>query len=131
MRPAPPYDEWVFAPLTYVTGAVLILLAVLSLTALVRGKPINDPVFWAGLAAEALMIVMFVVGVVLSGHGASGMSTPLFIAYLAGMVLALPVAGLWAIAERESRSSSGVILVAALGLFVMLFRLVQIWDGRG
>lgn len=119
-----------YAPLTYLTGAVLVLLAILAAVALLRGKPINDPMLWAGLGAEGCMIVLLVVGIALSGNGASGMSTPLFIAYLTGMVLALPVAGFWAIAERESRSSSGVILVAALGLFVMLFRLVQIWDGR-
>lgn len=119
----------VFAPLTYVTGAVLVVLAVLALVALLRSKPIDNPMFWTGLVAEALTVVMLVVGVVLSGHGAQGMSTPLFVAYLAGMVVALPVAGFWAVAERESRSSSGVVLVAALGLFVMLFRLVQIWNG--
>lgn len=120
-----------FDPLTYLTGAVLIVLAVLAAIALVRGKPINDPMFWAGLVAEVCMVALLIVGVALSGHGSQGMSTPLFVAYLAGMVIALPVAGFWAIAERESRSSSGVILVAALGLFVMLFRLVQIWNGTG
>lgn len=118
-----------FAPLTYLTGAVLVVLAILAAIALLRGKPIDDPMFWTGLTAEGCMVALLAVGVALSGHGAQGMSTPLFIAYLAGMVVALPVAGFWAIAERESRSSSGVMLVAALGLFVMLFRLVQIWNG--
>lgn len=127
--PQPPYDGGVFAPLTYLTGAVLVVLAILAAVALLRGKPIDDPMFWTGLAAEGCMVALLAVGVALSGHGAQGMSTPLFIAYLAGMVVALPVAGFWAIAERESRSSSGVMLVAALGLFVMLFRLVQIWNG--
>lgn len=120
-----------FDPLTYLTGAVLVVLAVLAAIALLRGKPIDNPIFWTGLVAEACMVALLVVGVVLSGHGAQGMSTPLFVAYLAGMVVALPVAGFWAIAERESRSSSGVMVVVALGLFVMLFRLVQIWSGRG
>ena len=130
MRTAP-YDDRVFAPLTYLTGSVLVVLALLSAFALLRGRAIDNPMFWTGLVAESLMLVLLVVGIVLSGHGAQGMSAPLFIAYLAGMVLALPVAGVWAIAERESRSSSGVILVAALGLLVMLVRLVQIWNGQG
>ncbi len=120
-----------FAPLTVLTGVVLLVLAVLSLVALVRGRPIDNPMFWTGLVAEGLMVIMLVVGIALSGSGARGMSPALLIAYLAGMVIALPVAGLWAIAERESRSSSGVVLVGGLGLFVMLFRLVQIWNGNG
>lgn len=120
-----------FAPLTVLTGAVLLVLAVLALIALARGRPIDNPMFWTGLVAEGLMVVMLVVGIVLSGSGARGMSPALLISYLAGMVLALPVAGLWAIAERETRASSGVVLVGALGLVVMLFRLVQIWNGNG
>lgn len=118
-------------PLTVLTGTVLLVLGVLALIGLARGRPIDNPMFWTGLVAEALMVVMLVVGIVLSGSGAQGMSPALLISYLAGMVLALPVAGLWAIAERETRASSGVVLVAALGLVVMLFRLVQIWNGNG
>ncbi len=120
----------VFAPLTYVTGVTLALLALLAAVALVRRRPIDDPMLWTGCVAEALIAIQLVVGVVLSGHGGHGMSTPLFIAYLAGLVVALPVAGVWAIAERDSASSSGVILIAALGLLVMLVRLVQIWNGQ-
>ncbi|MBO1767641.1 hypothetical protein [Allobranchiibius sp. GilTou38] len=120
-----------FAPLTYLTGAVLVVLALQAGYALLRGKPIDDPMFWTGLVAEGLIVVQLVVGIALSGHGGHGMSAALFIAYLAGLVVALPLAGVWAVAERESRSSSGVILVAGLGLLVMLVRLVQIWNGHG
>ena len=119
------------APLTYALVAVLVVLAAMTALATVRGRPIDNPTFYVGCLAEVLIVVQLVVGIVRSGDGDPAMSAALFIAYLAGLVAVLPIAGFWAIAERESRWGTGVLLVAALGLLVMLGRLVQIWNGQG
>ncbi|MDE9364182.1 hypothetical protein PZ938_01050 [Luteipulveratus sp. YIM 133132] len=119
------------APLTAALVVVLVMLAALTALATVRGRQIDNPTFYVACAAELLIVVQLVVGIVRSGDGAAGMSAALFIAYLAGLVAVLPIAGFWAVAERESRWGTGVLLVATLGLLVMVARLVQIWNGHG
>ena len=51
-----------------------------------------------------------------------------FWGYLATALVLLPVAAAWAFAER-TRWSSVVLLVAALTVVVMQWRLVQVWNG--
>ena len=51
-----------------------------------------------------------------------------FWGYLVTALLLLPVAAAWAFAER-TRWSSVVLLVAALTVAVMEWRLVQVWTG--
>lgn len=118
-------------PLTAAILAVLGLLALLVAIATVRGQQVGNPTFYVVCAAELLLITQLVVGVARSGDGAASMSASLFIAYLAGQIVVLPIAFFWAVSERESRWGTGVLLVAALGLLVMVGRLVRIWNGQG
>lgn len=97
----------------------------------VRGREIDNPMFYLLLLAEALLVVQLVLGIVRAGDADSHMSRGIFIAYLLGMVAVLPVAGFWAVAERKSRWGNGVLLVALIGLLVMVVRLVQLWNGQG
>ena len=53
-----------------------------------------------------------------------------FVAYLIGALLILPIASWWARAE-PSRWGTGVLLVAALVDAVLLARLNDIWTGTG
>lgn len=116
-------------PLTIVLIALLASLALSAALLTVRGRAVDNPMFYLGCAAELAMLVQLVVGVVRVGDANSHMSKGLFIAYLAGLVCVLPVAGFWGFAERESRWGTGVILVATLGLLVMVARLLQLWNG--
>ena len=50
--------------------------------------------------------------------------------YLVGLLIILPVAGFWAIAERESRWGTAVLLLAAVGLGIMVGRILQLWNGH-
>jgi hypothetical protein len=52
-----------------------------------------------------------------------------FVGYLLGPAVILPVAVVWAAAER-TRWSAGVLVVACLSVPVMIVRLGQIWAGH-
>ena len=120
----------VLAPLTAVLLISIGAAGLYGVLLTVRGRAIDNPLFYLLCAAEALLVVQLVVGILRLGDANSHMSRGIFIAYLAGMVAVLPVAGLWAIAERRSRWGTGVLLVALAGLLVMVLRLVQLWAGH-
>lgn len=120
----------VLLPLTTLLIALLAVLAIYAAFLTARGRPVDNPMFFLACAAELAVVAQLVVGVVRLGDANSHMSKGLFIAYLAGLVCVLPLAGFWGIAERESRWGTGVLLVATLGLLVMVFRLLQLWNGQ-
>ncbi|WP_083915614.1 hypothetical protein [Demetria terragena] len=109
------------------------LLAVAALSGLstVRGRQVDNPTFYAICLVELLLVIQLVVGIAIRGEAPHGLSTGLFVAYLAGMAVVPPAAFFWALADRESRWGTGVLTIAALGLMVMVGRLVQIWNGQG
>ncbi len=118
------------APLTVTLLVLLVALAAYVAYLTIRGRAMDNPTFYLASAAELAIIVQMVVGIVTIGDASGEMSKALFIAYLVGLVFVLPIAGFWAIAERETRWGTGVLLVAALGLLVMVFRLLQLWNGH-
>jgi len=124
-----PYDVRVLLPLTVLLIALLAVLAIYAAYLTARGRPVDNPMFYLACAAELAVVAQLVVGVVRIGDANAHMSKGLFIAYLAGLVCVLPIAGFWGIAERESRWGTGVLLVATLGLLVMVGRLLQLWNG--
>lgn len=116
------------------TVALVASLSVSGLYALwltVADREIDNPMFYLLVLAELVLVVQVVVGVARAGDADSHMSRGIFIAYLLGMLVVLPVGGFWAIAERRSRWGTAVLLVAIVGLLVMVARLVQLWNGHG
>ncbi|WP_265444839.1 hypothetical protein [Flexivirga meconopsidis] len=116
-------------PLTVVLVVLLAALAGYAAYATIAGRAMDNPMFYLACAAELAVIAQLVVGIARIGDSPAHMSQGLFIAYLAGLVLVLPVAGFWGIAERTTRWGTGVVLVGALGLLVMVGRLLQLWNG--
>ncbi|WP_407317508.1 hypothetical protein UQW22_13280 [Isoptericola halotolerans] len=82
--------------------------------------------FWAG-AVEAVLVVQAVVAIGLQarGHAVDG---ALFWGYLLTAALLLPLAAVWAFAER-TRWSSVVLCVASLTVAFLQWRLWIIWGG--
>lgn len=117
-------------PLTVALIATTCVLAALAAVATVRGRPIDNPMFYLAIAIEVLLVLQLFVGIATSGSADPSMNAGIFVAYLFGLILVLPAAGLWAIAERESRWGTAVLLVGAVCLAVMLGRLVQLWNGH-
>lgn len=119
-----------FLPLTAALLLTTCVLALLALVATLRGRPIDNPMFYLTIAVEVLLVVQLVVGCLTTGSADPRMNVGIFIAYLVGLILVPPVAGFWAIAERQSRWGTAVLLVAAVGLAIMIGRLVQLWNGH-
>ncbi|WP_433272572.1 hypothetical protein ACQPZF_16725 [Actinosynnema sp. CS-041913] len=86
----------------------------------------------AGLVAlvEVGLLTQAVVGVVRLIATDREVSGATFVGYLVGPVVVLPLAGLWAVAER-SRWGASVLAVGCLSVPVMIVRLQQIWTGHG
>jgi hypothetical protein len=120
----------VIDPLTtalYVGTGVLILLAGL-LTLLDRR--LNTPVLGVVAVVEALTLAQLVVGIVQLASTARDVNGPVFVAYLVGLVIVLPLASVWAVAEK-SRWGTGVLVIGGLVLLVLVARLQQLWTGVG
>jgi len=77
---------------------------------------------------EAALILQVLAAVVETARGRAPDDAVTFWGYLLTALVVLPVAAAWAFAER-TRWSSVVLLVAALTVVVMQWRLLQIWGG--
>ncbi|WP_265523682.1 hypothetical protein [Oerskovia flava] len=81
---------------------------------------------WGGAVIEGLIVVQMVVAGVLAATGDAPADPVLFWGYLVTALLVLPLAALWAFAER-TRWSSVVLAVAALTVAFLEWRVWQIW----
>ena len=83
---------------------------------------------WGGAVVEGAMVLQALVAVVLTVRGTGPADAVTFWGYLLTALLLVPVAAAWAFAER-TRWSSVVLLIAALTVAVMQWRVVQVWTG--
>lgn len=117
-------------PLTIALLVTTIGLCGYAAVATLRGKPVDNPMFYLTVTVEVLLVIQLIVGIILINSADPAMSKGIFIAYLLGLILVPPMALFWSVAERESRWGTAVLLVAALGLAIMVGRLVQLWNGH-
>ncbi len=117
----------------WVAGAVMatsLLATVLLLVMLVRDEVAQDRTFGLLASIELLLVVQLVVGSIALARTERDVDGVLFVSYLVGVVLALPIGVFWSLAER-TRAGTGVLLVAALTVVALQLRLGTIWDGAG
>ncbi|MGA8845377.1 MAG: hypothetical protein WB471_02045 [Nocardioides sp.] len=115
----------------WITGAVYVLsgaVVVWTLVLLIRDEVAQDRTFALIGTAELVLVVQLVLGCVLLAGTERDVSGVLFVSYLIGVALALPVGAFWSLAER-SRSGTGVLVVSALTVLALEVRLVEIWSG--
>lgn len=92
------------------------------------GKRPADLTLGALALVELLLIVQLVVALVAPAFGNNPTGSVLeFYVYLVSAVLIPPLAGFWALVERN-RWSTVVLGVAALAIAVMVYRMGQIWS---
>jgi hypothetical protein len=109
---------------TVVAGA----LAVLGLVSTAARRRIGSAHLAGAALLEGVLLVQLVVAVVDLAGGQRPPETATFLSYLVAVVL-VPVAGvLWARTE-PTRWAGTVVAVAALVVAVMVWRLVQLWNG--
>ena len=113
--------------------AVLVALLAVALAAwaavfVVRDRAVVLRQLWGAAVVEGAMLLQVVVGAVEAVRGDGPDDAITFWGYLATALVLLPVAAAWAFAER-TRWSSVVLLIAALTVAVMQWRVVQVWTG--
>ncbi len=119
-------NTWVLVAVLTLTG----LVAVVAAVQMVRDRPFGDRGFAVMALAEAAITVQLVVGLVLLAATGEGVDAVLFVGYLVGVLVALPIGAFWSLAER-SRAGTGVVLLAALTVAALEARLVDIWSAGG
>lgn len=112
----------------YVVIAAALAYAAWCLYAVVRNQIPREPhVIGAGVVEVLLLIQLIIALVVLAIEGAPA-QLGVFIVYLIVSLVVLPLGLFWALAEK-SRWGTGVLLVAALAVPVIVVRLQQLWEG--
>lgn len=116
-----------------VTLTVLICAAVLSVAAGIvtaRNRRAGTTLLVLAGLTELAVVAQLVVGITQLASGQHDVSTALFVAYLVGLVVVVPLALFWAVGE-PSRWGPGVLTIAGLVVLVLVARLHQLWTGAG
>jgi hypothetical protein len=116
-------------PLTVVLAAAALALAAWCGWAAFRDQPTKDWHFIGMAVVTLLALVQLAVGVVHLARGEDpAEGTAVFVAYLAAVVLCLPVVGLVSLTERTKWGSLTVV-AGAVVLAALQARLHDIWTG--
>jgi hypothetical protein len=109
--------------------AGVLVLAALSLLMSALNHRVGRPLLAAVAVAEAGLLVQVVWAVVrLAGGARPAGGLAVFIGYLAGSLVILPIAALWGREER-SRWGPGVVAAGFLVTAVLIVRMQQVWNG--
>jgi hypothetical protein len=116
----------VFEPLTWVLVALSLVAMVFALVLAALDRRINWWLLGVAGAIEVVLVAQLVVGIVQLANTERNVSGVLFLAYLVGALIVLPVGALWALAE-SSRWGAGALAIACLVMPVLELRLYEIW----
>ena len=107
----------------------MLVLAGLSLVMTALNRRVGTLLLVAVTAGEAALLVQVVWALVrLAGGARPDGGMVIFIGYLIGSLLILPVAAVWGRGER-SRWGPGVIAAGFLVMAVLIVRMQQVWNG--
>ncbi len=115
--------EW----FTWAQVAVAVAAGLLCVALGLAGRQPNDLSMGAALLVELLLIAQLVVAIVAPAVGNHPTGSLLeFYTYLISAIVLVPLAGFWALVERN-RWSTVILGVACLAVAVMVYRMLQIW----
>lgn len=109
--------------------AGVLVLAALSLLMTALNRRVGRPLLVAVAVAELGLLVQVVWAIArLAGGGRPAGGLAVFIGYLAGSLVILPIAAAWGREER-TRWGPGVIAAGFLVMAVLIVRMQQVWNG--
>jgi hypothetical protein len=120
----------VLLPVTLTVLACAALLAVASGVVSARGRRAGTTLMVLAALTELAALVQLVVGVTQLASGHHDVSAALFVAYLLGLAVVVPLAVVWARGE-PTRWGPAVLGAAGLVVLVLMARLHQLWSGTG
>jgi len=116
--------------LAAVTVVAALAVAAWAGVSCVWGRRFTDPMFYAVVVLELLLVVQLVLASIALAGTARNVDGLTFVSYLVTTVLLPPLVVLWA-ASDHSRWGTGVVAMMGLVEAVLVVRLLDIWAGRG
>lgn len=113
-------------PLTVALVGACLVLALVVVVYVVLDRTVDDPLLLGLGVVEVGLLAQLVVGVVQLSGTERDVDGVVFVGYLVGVLVVLPLGALWSLAER-SRSGTAVLVVALLTAAFLVLRLTQIW----
>ena len=116
---------------SWVVGTVLVLCGlttILLVVHLIRDRAAEDGMFVLLGITELVLLGQLVAGCIALGNTERDVDGTLFVSYLVGVALALPIGAFWSLAER-TRAGTAVVLLAVLTVAALEVRLDAIWAG--
>jgi len=116
---------------SWVVGTVLVLCGlttILLVVHLIRDRAAEDGMFVLLGITELVLLAQLVGGCIALGNTERDVDGTLFVSYLVGVALALPIGAFWSLAER-TRAGTAVVLLAVLTVAALEVRLDAIWAG--
>jgi hypothetical protein len=112
----------------YSVGWLSLAVALWAAWKTIRHTRISDAMFYAIAAIEVGTIVLLVAGIAGLASTQRDIDAAVLVSYLITLVLIPPVALVWGVAEK-SRWGTGVILIGMWTVWIMSFRVLQVWHG--
>ena len=112
--------------LALLVGALCLALGGWAAWFVVKDRAVVLRQLWGAAVVEGVLVLQAAVAGVLAVTGSPDVDGVLLWGYILTQALVLPIAAAWAFAER-TRWSSVVLLVAALTVAFLEYRLLQIW----
>jgi hypothetical protein len=117
-------SPWVLGTVLVLCGITAVVLAV----HLVRDRAAEDGMFVLLGVTELVLLGQLAGGCIALGSTDRDVEGALFVSYLVGVALALPVGAFWSLAER-TRAGTAIVLLAVLTVAALEVRLYAIWTG--
>jgi hypothetical protein len=120
----------VIDPLQTVLIVCSLLLTLVTLVYVVLNREPDWTLLGITGVVELLALAQAVIGVVQVVRGDHQVEAAVFIGYLLAILVILPLAFFWSLAER-SRGATAVLAVGAFTVAFLVLRVVQVWTAGG
>jgi len=115
--------EW----FTYAQVGIAVVAGLICVVLGLLGRPPQDLTMGSALLIEVLLLVQLIVSLAAPAFGNNPTGSLLeFYLYLVSAIILLPLAGVWALIERN-RWSTVILGVACLSIAIMVYRMDEIW----